>query len=188
MQKKLILSGLLIVLLLACTVMADEIPDVKGWNGTKWGMTEKEIVSVFGNKIVYFDKAMDWKDDYAKIGLNDYSINNMLYDVRFAMSKATDTLIQVTLSNKKGGITDYYAIEQLLVEKYGKWSYKKEDITPAERISRTLTLDGMKDLKTTWNFSETIIECFYTEISSINFQSQGVSYRMRKTGKGLDAL
>lgn len=188
MQKRFILLGLFIFLLLACTVMAGEIPDVKGWNGTKWGMTEKDIVSVFGDKIVYFDKAMDWKDNYAKIGLNDYSINNTLYDVRFHMSKATDTLIQVTLSNKKGGITDYYTIEQLLVEKYGKWSYKKEDIVPAERISRTITLEGSKNINATWNLSETIIECFYTEISSINSQYQGVSYRMRKTGKGSDAL
>jgi hypothetical protein len=168
--------------------------DIKGWNNTHWGMTEKDIASVFGDKIVYFDKAINWKESYAKIGLNDYSINNTLYTIRFIMSKATDTLIQVTLSRSsnnsisRGGITDYYTLQQLLVEKYGPWSYQKEDRTPDVRISRRNIIEGTTSLETAWNFSETIIEVYFTELASNIDPIQGVSYRMRKTGKGSGPL
>lgn len=110
------------------------------------------------------------------------------------MSKATDTLIQVTLSRSsnnsisKGGITDYYTLQQLLVEKYGPWSYQKEDRTPDVRISRRNIIEGTTSLETAWNFSETIIEVYFTELASNIDPIQGVSYRMRKTGKGSGPL
>ncbi len=173
MKKVMIILSLIAILLTGISVYAQQPADIQGWNGAKWGMSKAEIMKLFKDEIVLLDKKESYMRSYAEIGLNDYKIGNYLYNVRFLMDGSTNKLLQVNITKSPNnsitkGVTktDYEVLERLLFDKYGKWSYKTEDKTPDERISRTVVLDGSETIRTSWNLKSTVIELSYTKLAS----------------------
>lgn len=144
--------------------------DISGWNGTKWGMSKVEIVELFKDEIVQLGKKGIYSGNrYAELGLNNYNIANSFYDVIFLMD-STGALSQINiqpgtligvlpsgerLERTKGPLgvsssrVNYNTIEKLLFEKYGKWSYQKED---------------RSEITTTWDFQSTTITLSFMDL------------------------
>jgi hypothetical protein len=170
---------MLMILSFAFPLCAQDFDDIQGWNGVRWGMTNAEILETFKGEAIQLPRPDNYKSHYADIGLNNYKISNNTYNVRFLMSRTTNTLLQVNIA-PTGNIskTNYDILEKLLFDKYGKWAYKNEDKEPDKRVSRTIVLDGTVKILTAWNFKNTDIELSYNEIASdIRFLT--LSYKKR---------
>lgn len=139
--------------------------DVEGWSKAQWGMTEEQILEIFKGEVVRLDKVEFYENWYASIGINNLEIGGDKFYVHFLMNKKKKTLQQVNIIAKEEALQGievvFEFLEQLLVEKYGKPSFKNEE----EYKGRVI-----------WNFPTTVIELSYLVISEINFKKLTIIY------------
>lgn len=140
--------------------------DVFGWNKSRWGMTEEEILETFKSQAERLDKMETYqggyKNYYALIGIDNFDILGDNYKIRFLMDESkTLAKVLIKVEGDDPSETRYRILEQLLVEKYGPPSYKYEGKESTELIH------SITSITMSWNFPSTIIEIKYVEITGI---------------------
>jgi hypothetical protein len=71
--------------------------DVLGWRGARWGMTEADIVKIFGPSLNQVPKREDFSNFYVKYVIRDLEIGEENYTVRFQMDYQNNRLMQILI-------------------------------------------------------------------------------------------
>ncbi|MDQ3819286.1 MAG: hypothetical protein M3247_05555, partial [Thermoproteota archaeon] len=134
--------------------------DVVGWQGTRWGMSEQDLIGVFGSRLKKLPKRMDflkWHVDYV---IPEFQLENNIYTVFFQMDDKTNKLAQVLirLNEMESQIPReqiFNNLVSLLTREYGSPSGNADN-----RYSFLVKYKGI-DLSRTWKFPTTTIELGY---------------------------
>lgn len=124
--------------------------DIVGWNGTKWGMKEDDLKSLFGEKLMQTDKkqrtpngqVLTHKIDSVDIGGHPYSVG-------FVMD--TTGLVRINLKSLDDRIRLKYRfndLRELLTLKYNAPTFTEDDQKGSKRQI--------------WRFPSSLIELSYT--------------------------
>lgn len=125
--------------------------DIKGWNNTSWGMTEENIIQLFGGKITKFAKQeVDDGKFYRKISLDNFNIDGVNFNAVFEMGSVDNRLRRVRLICDPAISLHFSKFEQLLTSKYGQPKSKDETRT---------------DKSASWMLPSTKIDLDYSHLS-----------------------
>ena len=157
---------ILVYLIFSHTIIyaqSETVKDVKGWNNSKWGMTENEVVKAFNGNVKHLEENKISKDGdgYCSLRMEGIEIDKEKYFADFWFDnnkKLYEVLIQ---PNKEGGSKlseinfleyQFKDLERKIIEKYNKpisdedKDDKKNEIIKHQRL---------------WNFPSTTIELNY---------------------------
>lgn len=104
--------------------MADSA-DLLGWQNTRWGMTETEIIaSVGAERLRHIERIVFGVDAYTDLIIPSVNIDRYPFEVRFQMKGNTNRLIQVLLNHESDELSSepiqqVNAARKLLSEKFG---------------------------------------------------------------------
>ena len=139
--------------------------DVLGWQGSRWGMTEMDIVRTFGASLKKLSKRNLYKNRYVDYVIPNLNLNKEIFTVHFQMDARTNRLIQILISldqresdSPRNDI--FLGLEEILSQKYGTPSYKKDK---EDKIGSFLTIRERQ-----WSFPSTIIELNYDYSKNYN--------------------
>jgi hypothetical protein len=164
-MKKIGITIIFFVLTLCtCNGVLAQQEDVLGWNKTRWGITEKEVVELFAGKAQY--KSSDQKIKLCQEGcsptieIDDFKIGSSKYHVCFCMDNVHKTLKEIKISYKFKGPNEFDVseyefldLEDRLKEKYDSPSY--------EYNSRPEDKELHIKFERVWRFPSTIITLMY---------------------------
>jgi hypothetical protein len=71
--------------------------DIDGWSKAKWGMTEAEVWRAFQGEAIRFAEKRNYKDDYAMIGIPNYTIGRSRFKIMFMLDSKTNLLTGVNI-------------------------------------------------------------------------------------------
>jgi hypothetical protein len=150
-----------------------EPSELEGWDKSKWGMTEDEILEAFKGEVKKLPKPEDFKFAYANLWIPKFKIDSQEFNVYFQMGKETKKLEQVRIEAKGTYLVGVFGhLEQLLTQKYGPPVYKDTEKTPMLRMVTT---------KRQWNLPKTVIRLYHDHIGNEEFIS--LMYRPNKVDK-----
>lgn len=168
----LMIGGILLSLSSLILAQSQSIPqDVTGWQGTRWGMTDTEIIKVFGSSVTRIEKRVTNQYGNVDLIIPAYFINNIKLRVSFRMDDA-GKLKEVVLGDSKLSTirddTPFNELADLLTRKYGQCG--RETNEPNE--TRTMV----------WNFPSTTIILSYSYVRTFGASSLGIRYISAKGG------
>lgn len=168
-----------LALLAALTMTAYSQKDLAGWQDTRWGMTEKELLETVKTGIKKLEKRATYDDGlYVDYTIPDYEIEGRKYEVSFQFDGKTNKLARVLIKDyslQKVTIPQdgaFNALETLLTRKYGAAGYKKDD-------------KGRDDmsLKRQWVLPTTTLELSYSWLGGeLKFSLLTITYFPTKSG------
>jgi hypothetical protein len=140
---------------------AAEGKDVIGWQQSWWGMTDEELVQVFGNNLKKLPKRGLYHGMYANYAIENYRVGTDVLRVVFQMNNKTRRLAQVLISSEEFPTDSVYLsaferLEELLSQKYGPVRYKQDKNESLVRRERQ------------WVFPTTTIELSYVFIPGVS--------------------
>ncbi|HEU0144469.1 MAG TPA: hypothetical protein VFQ47_06770, partial [Nitrososphaera sp.] len=143
--------------------------DVLGWQDARWGMTEADIVRTFGSSLKKLPKRDLYKNAYVDYVIPDLKLNRENFTVHLQMDAKTNRLVQILIrldqmESDSPRNDAFLGLEELLSQKYGTPSYKKDEMEYL--ILRTRQ----------WTFSTTIIELSYSYVKSISSSTLTIRY------------
>src|SRR5947209_7188490 len=142
--------------------------DLLGWQQTRWGMSEAEIIVSVGKEQLKKTPRQKYQGMYSDLMIPSVDVGKIPFDIIFQMEEASNQLSQVLVSNigdpQLGCAGAVAAARKLLTERFG---------TP-ERIGSS---DGWQ-----WVFPTTTIEIFALEIEDISADTY-VRFFPTKTGR-----
>lgn len=143
--------------------------DILGWQDARWGMTEADIVKTFSASLKKLPKRALYKNVYVDYVITDLKLNRENFTVHFQMDTKTNRLAQllIRLDQMKSDSPRndaFLGLEELLSQKYGTPSYKRDEMEYL--ISRTRQ----------WTFPTTTIELSYGYIRSISSSLLTIRY------------
>ena len=98
--------------------------DLEGWQQTRWGMTDAEIVQAVGTEHLKRTAREDYRDWYAELQIQDVEVGHYRFDVIFQMEKASNRLAQVLIAYDADGTENlsgaFKAARKMLQEKFGE--------------------------------------------------------------------
>ncbi len=97
------MPGRATILALFCALapLVAHAADLKGWDRTRWGMTSREIVALYGNQATPLEESLDFGPFYSDVVLRHGSFAGYDFTVYFQMSNETKRLAQVLLERRK---------------------------------------------------------------------------------------
>lgn len=136
--------------------------DLLGWEAVRWGMSEKDILKVFGDKLKKLPKRMAflrWHSDYV---IPNYRLADEIFTVFFQMDDDTNKLSQVLtrLNEQKSQVPRiqlYNRLELILARKFG-FPCTKLDNSSSDQSKNVQVID----LSCTWKFPTTNVELAYS--------------------------
>lgn len=138
------------ILMIAVSVSAQKVADVKGWNNTLWGMTESDLKDLFKENITDTRKkeSRDGKT-YSNLEIRNITIDGVKLRVSFYMGLSDNKLKQVRLG-RVAVAESFNILEKSLTNQYGQPT-NRDDSESSERIKRSVV----------WHFPSTKIELFF---------------------------
>jgi hypothetical protein len=99
--------------------------DVLGWQNTRWGMTEKEIIEAVSMENLQISQPQNFEGSYSTLSITNTKIGDFYFDVLFQMSKEDDCLIRVLIrceELKPDGYParQFTAAKKILSERFGQ--------------------------------------------------------------------
>jgi hypothetical protein len=98
--------------------------DLPGWQQTRWGMTESEIIEAVGSarlRRIPREIGNNW---YAELTIQNVEIGRFPFDITFQMANDTDRLQQVIIrheaSPNKEPTSEFRSTMQILSERFGQ--------------------------------------------------------------------
>ena len=141
------------------------------WRNARWGMTAEEVLAAFPGEAQIKDPATrPWARTYCAVIIPRYEIEGSEFEVFFLFGDDSHTLESVHLHtpDKARPIPEAYErLKPLLTQKYGK------PASEGEERSR-----GNDDRNTYWFLPTTSIQLGYTSMSSLNFRTLVIIYKM----------
>jgi hypothetical protein len=140
-----------------------QVKDLAGWQDTRWGMNQKELLAVKGLSLQKLAERNDYQTAGVRYGYADYGSELLIEGItplqaQFVMDLKTDKLTEVYITphdwrESSQAIKDLYfeRLDALLTDKYGSPKYSN-DSTTGRYPSRTRR----------WSFPTTIIELKFT--------------------------
>jgi hypothetical protein len=143
---------------LAALLHAQRPTDVVGWSTTHWGMTEREVISAFANKLT---KTSESKPPFIVYSLPGLVIEGANFFALLVLEK--DRLIRVKIlpERKEPSKIDFEALEAGLTSKYGAPTYSGHDEMIEERR---------------WIFPTTVIYLSFANLELIHKKAIDVTY------------
>ena len=134
--------------------------DVRGWQGTRWGMSETALLNTYGSKLKKLPdrEAFVWLHvDYV---IPDFSLDGNAYTVFFQMDDRTNKLGQVLIrlnemETRTPRLEEFNRLERLLTTEFGVPA--KDDQNFDEPASNFRWIDQRR----TWKFHTSTIELYY---------------------------
>ena len=154
---------LLIIFFVICTnnYLFGQPKDIDGWNKTRWGMTENEVLEALEGKATTIGEPKKYKNGYSPIVLKEIQINDHKYTANFVFDNNNKKLVMVIIEFDNTPFeVNFTTLEQMLVGKYGAPSFKNDNVMPPRGGSRLPD----KALTRSWNFPSTIIELNYVDL------------------------
>jgi hypothetical protein len=151
------LLGFLVVLGGLCNAQPK---DVLGWQESRWGMSNEEIVRAFGPRIARLPKGEDFLTWHADYVMRHVELEGEVFSVFFQMDNETKKLAQVLvrLDEQESRVPRdeiFAKIETMLIHEYG---------APVDKTDhrRSSSIDfAFLDLSRLWRFPTTTIELSY---------------------------
>jgi len=98
--------------------------DLEGWQDTRWGMTERELVAAINSAELLHIHREDYLSHYADYSLPNLDVAGFYFDVTFQMDKNSNRLSQVLIKHDADPHTKptkaFSSALKLLTEKLGK--------------------------------------------------------------------
>ena len=133
--------------------------DVLGWENSRWGMSDKDLVAAFGSRLQKLPKReafLKWHTDYV---ISTQS-GGVVYTVFFQMADDTNRLSQVLVRlNEMESKTSREDVFKLLASSLGH-DYGEPTAQTNERYRFLSKFNGMA-LSRTWKFPTTTMELAY---------------------------
>lgn len=133
--------------------------DVAGWENSRWGMSDKDLVAAFGSRLQKLPKReafLGWHSDY----VISTESGGGVYTVFFQMASDTNKLSQVLVRlNEMESKTPREDVFNLLASSLGN-DYGKPTAQTNERYRFLTKFNGMA-LSRTWKFPTTTVELGY---------------------------
>ncbi|MHB8158204.1 MAG: hypothetical protein ACYDEQ_12545 [Desulfocucumaceae bacterium] len=144
--------------LLSYTVSAQN-QDITGWQEARWGMSETEIIKIFGSSLTKLNKQEIYAGMHTDFVINNYVIENIKFRVSFRMSDATNKLVEVALAKSDIGTSQdnslFNNLASLLIRKYGQsqretndndkqtieWTFPSTSIILSYSFNKTFKMD-----------------------------------------------
>lgn len=159
MKTVIALTGLLILLISSLALGAYKKPaDVYGWDKLKWGMTEEEVRSVYGDKIKIHKPKQDEKEGvYSGMELTGVEIGGGEFRASLWMDSGTEKLRKIVFvpAGKPDGYNraeTFIGLEEGLADRYGDPDVEETSNDPGTSAERK------------WVFPSTVIELSYLRI------------------------
>jgi hypothetical protein len=114
----------LAVILAATSVYAQQTPDVDGWRGAKWGMTEQQVSGVMP-EVVQVQAELRKGLSYTAAGCETrqeiplFQIQSTTFAVRFCFDRDGLAMVGLSPVGAKFASVVFTSLQQLLSEKYG---------------------------------------------------------------------
>lgn len=148
------------VVFILCSDCFPQRSDVVGWEGTRWGMSEAELLRVFHSRLKKLPTREEFQSWYADYVIPEFKLEDEPFTVFFQMDKNTHRLSQILirLNEQKSRIPREQIFNNLaspLAREYGKPSQKIDD-----RYSFKGKYKGI-ELNSTWKFPTTTVELEY---------------------------
>jgi hypothetical protein len=137
-----------------------QLKDVSGWQSAKWGMSNEELVTVFGVRLKKLPKSEVFLGCHVDYVIPEFELQGKEFTVYFQISDTTKKLSQILirLNEQQSPVPRekiFNSLESLLQRQYGK---------PLDRIDeRRTSSDGFLfiDLTRIWRFPTTTVELAY---------------------------
>jgi hypothetical protein len=147
------------LLLSLATLSFSQPIDLLGWEKSRWGMSDKDLIAVFGSRLQKLSKRqafLKWHTDY----VIPVELNGGIYTVFFQMTDDTNKLSQVLVRlNEMKSRTPredlFNVLASSLAHDYGEPAAKTND-----RYRFSTKFNGLA-LSHTWRFPTTTIEFAY---------------------------
>lgn len=95
----------LMTLLAAVLLLAGELraapDDLTGWRGARWGMTESQLIEIFGANLKPLPGRWDFGSAYAERAFFDFDFAGLGFTAFFQMNKVSGRLQQVLLERRR---------------------------------------------------------------------------------------
>lgn len=190
-MKTLVLALVLLSLPSVSAQTASPSKDLLGWQETRWGMTEKELLQAITpaplklDKRSYLSRGGDNGKPFDRYGYADYYTTIKVlgedYRVSFYMDVKTDRLMQVTLEPAIYGSSDYIPeaaftqLSEALTQKYGTPTGQEDDRSKGA-FTRTKQVSRMRQ----WVFPTSSIRLYYMALEDVRMYSLSVTYSPSK--------
>ena len=149
-----------------CRPKAPTGVDVKGWANARWGMTEEEIETIFGDRVhrLHVTKRNESLGQYWNLQIRGLRMCDCRFNVSFEMDDRTDRLATIKIvgendSNQKS-FEVFQCLEQNLCEEYGFEPEKDDKHDHLGKIFRRF-----------WRFPSTTVQLFFLEYQNIRTQT-----------------
>lgn len=151
------LVGLVLALSVSCYSQAQ---DVLGWQDARWGMSEKDIIRVFGSRLQKLSKREVFLKFHVDYVIPQFEFDGGVYTVLFQMADETNRLEQVLirLYEKEARIPreqSFNSLASSLAREFGEPTNKNDQ--------RYRFLDRFSGVAfdRTWKFPSTTVELSY---------------------------
>ncbi len=134
--------------------------DVLGWQDARWGMSEKDIISVFGLKAKKLPERQLFLGRYVDYAIPEFVIAGKMFTVFFQMDNDSNKLSQVLVRfNEMKSRTSREDIFNRLVSSLAR-EYGAPSVKSDERQSFLVKFNRIR-LNRTWKFPTTTVELNY---------------------------
>lgn len=98
--------------------------DLEGWQQTRWGMSDAEIVNAVGGEHIKRNSRANYQNLYSDLHIPNVEVGPYYFDVIFQMEDASERLGQVLIAYDADDATDLAgalkATRKVLQEKFGE--------------------------------------------------------------------
>ncbi len=152
--------------------------DVPGWESTRWGMSEAEILSVFGSRLRKLPKREKFLNLHVDYVIPEYELEGGTYTVFFQMDNKTEKLSQVLIrlyeqKVRTPRVEIFDSLAASLKQQYGEPDGKKDDSYSFGKFKGV-------EMSRTWKFPTTTIELGYDWDNQIFASLLTISYSPAK--------
>ena len=149
------------LLILGSTFVSAQSRDILGWQGTSWGMSQRDLEDLFGSRLQKLPKreAFFWRHvDYV---IPEFLLDGNTYTVFFQMDDRTNKLDQVLIrlnemETRNPREEEFNRLDRLLTKEFGN-STEKSDEKHSEPLVKYRSMYRSR----TWKFPSSTIELYY---------------------------
>ncbi|MEQ9609514.1 MAG: hypothetical protein RLN99_17785 [Kiloniellaceae bacterium] len=133
--------------------------DVAGWDATRWGMTEAQIESALGERVVRLPGRWLYGNAYADLAVEDVDVGGLAFTAYLQINAESHRLQQVLLERRRTqavpGVFD--ALIDALEDGYGP---------PDEVCTQAKSGGEPLDYQLTWRFATTTLHAKFLDFST----------------------
>ena len=170
-MNRILLTGALVLFAVPSSAQQK---DVLGWEDSRWGMSERNLITAFGSRLTKLSEPMSFLDLHADYIVAALEIQGQRFTVFFQMDNRTNRLSQVLvrLNEMEARLPReelFSKLDSQLTQQYGPATSRSDERDFKSTIKSVC-------LNRTWKFSTTTVELYYGWDSQINASLLTIRY------------